>query len=126
MLPMADLGTWLTANAVPGVLVNWMPTSPDQAVIASVSPGAAPTMDGHVETNLLHVRCRDVSDTLAETTAIAVHTLICSQTGSVQMGGTRVLSIEPQSGGPAFLFRDVSNRTTYMATYLITSPCPGT
>ena len=125
-LPIADLLTWLTANSIPGVLANWMPEAPDQVVVASASPGASPTMDGHLEANHIHVRCRGASDAAAETTALAVHLLICQQQGSVLMGATRVISIEPASGGPVFLMRDTSNRTTYMATYLVNAPTPGT
>ena len=126
MLPMSDLETWLNANGVTGVLANWMPTSPDQLCVVSISPGGPPTLDGHLETNLLHVRCRDTTDAQAEADATAVHTLICEQKGSVQMGATWVVSIEPQSGGPTFLLKDEGGRTTYMATYVVTSPCPGT
>lgn len=121
-LPMADLEAWLVAAGVPNAFVNWMPPSPDQAVIATGSPGGPPTMDGHAESNHVHIRCRDTSDAAAEAQALAIHALICQQTGSVQMGATRVISIEPASGAPSFLLRDVSNRTTYMATYLVTSP----
>ena len=125
-LPVADLLTWLTAESVPGLLANWMPPTPDQAVVASFSPGAPPTMDGATETNLLHIRCRDATDAAAETEAIAIHTLIAQQKGSLAMGGTHVISIEPYSGGPTFLMRDTSNRTTYMATYLVTTPTGAT
>ena len=125
MLPIADLETWLNANGVTDVLANWMPTSPDRLCVVSLSPGGPPTLDGHLETNLLHGRCRTPTDAQAEADAIAVHTLITSLTGSVQMGATRVASVEPQSGGPTFLLKDEGNRTTYMATYIVTSPCPG-
>jgi len=120
-LPLSDFVTWLAANGIPDVLANWMPAQPDQVVVVSGSPGGPPTMDGHQEANHFHIRCRDAKDSLAEATALQIHTLITGQGGSVQMGGTWVVSIEAASGQPTYLLRDTSNRTTYMATYLVTT-----
>jgi hypothetical protein len=121
-LPLNDLISWLeeTITTVP-VMANWMPDSPDAVVVATGGPGGPPQTDGAFEPHHIHIRCRATTDAAAESTALAIHQLLVAD-GSTQMGGTHVVSVESAAGPPAFLFRDASARTTYIATYLFVTP----
>ena len=118
-LSLADLETWLTTTgAFANVQLNRLQDEPDAAIAVSVAGGTAPILDGAFESTHVHIRVRDTTDALAESLALAVHAFLSSHETSFQMGTTYVLSVEPASGPPQYFDRDVTNRTTYMGSYL--------
>jgi hypothetical protein len=125
-LPLDDLLTWLAANGYPGALRNYIPPDPDAVIVVTTGPGGPPTTDGGTEHSTLHIYVRAATDEAAEATAIGIHTLIASLRGSLEMGNTRVISIEPASGPPVWLSRDASQRTTYLSMYLVVTPTGAT
>jgi len=120
-LALADLATYLTTTgAFSNVQLNRLQDTPDESIAVSVAGGTSPIMDGAFESTHVHVRIRNVDDSSAETLAKAFHAFMSAHENSFQMGTTYVLSIEPASGPPQYFDRDVTNRTTYMASYLLT------
>ena len=118
-LSLADLETWLTATGTfANVQLNRLQDEPDAAIAVSVAGGTAPILDGAFESTHVHIRVRDTTDALAEALALSVHAFLSSHETSFQMGTTYVLSVEPASGPPQYFDRDVTNRTTYMGSYL--------
>lgn len=120
-LALSDLATYLgTTGGFANVQLNRLQDAPVNAIAVASAGGTAPILDGAFESTHVHIRVRDDTDALAETTALAVHAFLSSHEGSFQMGTTYVLTCEPSSGPPQYFDRDVDNRTTYMGTYMFT------
>lgn len=119
-LALADLQAYLSSNGFTNVQLNRMQDEPAQAIAVSSAGGAEPVLDGAFESTHIHIRVRDVSDSLAETAALDLHAFMSSHEQSFQMGSTYVLTIVPSSGPPQYFDRDVDNRTTYMVSYQFT------
>ncbi len=120
-LSLSDLSTYLTTTGgFTAVQLNRLQDEPDQAIAVSVAGGTSPILDGTFESTHIHFRVRAATDIAAEAQALEVHAFLSSHEGSFQMGSTYVLSVEPASGPPQYFDRDVTNRTTYMASYLFT------
>ncbi len=119
-LALSDLQTYLSSNGFTNVQLNRMQDEPAQAIAVSSAGGSEPVFDGAFESTHIHIRVRDVSDALAETTALNLHAFMSSHEQSFQIGTTYVLTIVPSSGPPQYFDRDVDNRTTYMISYQFT------
>ncbi len=120
-LSLADLQTYMsTTGGFANVQLNRLQDEPDAAIALAVAGGTAPILDGAFESTHVHVRVRDTTDALAEALALQVHAFLSGHEGSLTMGTTYVLTVEPSSGPPQYFDRDVLNRTIYMATYQFT------
>jgi len=115
-----SVATWLTGKGISNVLVNWMPDTPNAVVVLSAS-GGAPVMDATFDNQYVHVRCRAATDEAAEALALSVHSLL-KLVGGITMGSTFVLQAMSATGPPAYLLRDVDQRTTYFASYSFVTP----
>jgi len=121
-IPMADLQTWLNDQAgVSGVLINWLPDSPDAVVVVSSAGGEPPMMEGAFEASHFLIRSRADTDAAAEAQAIVVHKAIAGTEGSFTAGSTYVL-VAKTFAPPRFLGKDVDQRTIYGTTYSFTCP----
>ncbi len=121
-LELGDLQAWLSAELVTAgytapVQINRLPDDPDEVVVVQQGTGTALLVDGAFEGTAVHVRSRGTSDEEAEALAKAVHAVLVSAAQSFAMGTTYVLYVEPSHGPPAYLDRDVSNRSVYAGEY---------
>lgn len=102
------------------VNINRQPDAPDACVTIMATGGLPQTFEGAFEGQHFMIRSRDVTDEAAEALAKAVHEFLSANQSSQQIGSSYVLCLEPQAP-PSYFSRDVDNRTTYSATYLVTS-----
>lgn len=123
MLALADVSTWIEAQGVTeSIFINWLPASPDAAVLIYSPGGGSPTENGAFEPSMVHIQVRAATDQAAYATASMIHRAITALAGSLTMGSTFVKSVESVGGPPAFLTRDNLQRTYYLGIYQFSCP----
>lgn len=126
MFTASQLGAWLLANGLPDDVAvsidGEIPVEPDRIIVLTRNGGPGTAFERSFDLASVQIITRDgqgpASGDLTETLAQLVDDALMGVAGPVEIGGQRVISIDQQGGGPAFLDRDDARRVLYVCSYL--------